>query len=421
MESNHQPLPPNEAARLLESLALGLTPPELASQIHVSRKLELQRINAGLRQVRNSASFLSILTAPNGSGKTHLLDITEQAATHQGIVVSRVAMQPEFRLRGNDKDSRALISTVITGLGVNGSVRGQGLETVLSLLRDRIIDGRTLTEKELVNAVWEHCRELTRHRLGDAVIEVVAAYFAAVEVQDAKQQARLLRWLRAGYDTRAAANKEIGIAGVIDGDSFLDYLRLVALLCRLAGLGGLLVTLDEAILLTRNLHGRDRDQNFDALLGIVNATAQGHAPGLGFIFGGTPDFLEHHSRGLLSHEALRTRLEEVGGKNSFAGPVMRLQPLTSEELFLMLRRTRTLLCTPVFIDTRLPEEALHAILGQTLKRLGAAETVTPREVVRKLAHVISALNQSPTARWQDVLQRNFPTTDNRNSITEPQQ
>lgn len=417
MEFNHQPLPTHDAARLLDSLALGLTPPEFASVLHVSRKAELVRLNAGLQQVRNGASFLGLLTAANGAGKTHLLDITEQAATHQGIVVSRVEMRPEFRLRGNDKDSRALISNAIISLRVNGSLRGQGFETILSLLRDRILKGRTLTQKELANAVWDHCRELTRYRLGDAVIEVVAAYFAAVEVEDAKQQARLLRWLRAGYDTRAAAYKEIGIAGVIDGDSFLDYLRLVALLCRHAGLGGLLVTLDEAILLTRNLHGRDRDQNFDALLGIVNATAQGHAPGLGFIFGGTPDFLEHRSRGLLSHEALRTRLEEVGGKNSVAGPVMRLQLLTPEELFLLLRRVRALLCTPAFIDTRLPDEALHAILGQTLKRLGAAETVTPREVLRKLAHVISALNQSPTARWQDLLQRNSQTAENR--ITTP--
>jgi len=410
MALNHQPLPLNDAAKLLDSLMLGLTPSEFAAPIHVSRKPELLRLNAGLQQLKAGASFFNVVTAPNGAGKTHLFDIIAQAATHQGLAVSRVEFRPEYRLRGNDRDSRALTSAVVTGLSLNGSA--QGLETILTTLKTRISDGRALTPDELTAAVWEYCRELTSHRLGDIVVEVVAGYLAAVEAQDTKRQARLLRWLRAGYDTRAAAQKETGINAVIDGDSFLDYLRLVALLCRAAGFGGLLVLVDEMILLTRNVHGRDRDANFDALLGIINATALDKAPGLGFILGGTPDFLEHRTRGLLSHEALRTRLEEVGGKNSFAGPVMRLQLLTPEELFLLLNRTRSLLCPPAFIETRLPDEALHAILGQTLKRLGAAETVTPRELLRKLAHAISTLNQSPTARWQDVLQRTSPSTDN---------
>ena len=67
-----------------------------------------------------------------------------------------------------------------------------------------------MSPEELTNAVWNHCREFSRHRLGDAVIEVIAAYLVAVETQDSKRQARLLRWLRAGYDTRAAADQGDG-------------------------------------------------------------------------------------------------------------------------------------------------------------------------------------------------------------------
>ena len=109
MTPNHQPLPAHDAQALLDSLAMGLTPPQFASLTHVSRKDELIRLDSGLQRLKHGASTFTILTAHNGAGKTHLLDITEQAALNQGLAVPRIEFRPEYRLRGNDRDSRAFI------------------------------------------------------------------------------------------------------------------------------------------------------------------------------------------------------------------------------------------------------------------------------------------------------------------------
>lgn len=71
---------------------------------------------------------------------------------------------------------------------------------------------------------------------------------------------------------------------------------------------------------------------------------QSSASHLGFLFGGTPEFLMDTRRGLYSYQALQSRLAE----NTFAreglidmsGPVLRLNSLTPEDMFVLLSNIR---------------------------------------------------------------------------------
>src|SRR5690606_26973757 len=108
--------------------------------------------------------------------------------------------------------------------------------------------------------------------------------------------------------------------------------KLLAVFVRMAGFGGLLVCLDEMVNLYKLTNTQARNANYEQLLRIVNDSTQGVAAGLGFLFGGTPDFLMDTRRGLYSYAALQSRLAEnsfaQGGLIDYSGPVIRLANLS---------------------------------------------------------------------------------------------
>ena len=83
---------------------------------------------------------------------------------------------------------------------------------------------------------------------------------------------------------------------------------------RQAGYKGLLVNLDEMVNLYKLHSGRARSANYEQILRILNDCLQGSAEGIGFLMGGTPEFVEDQRKGLYSYEALRSRL----ARNTFA-------------------------------------------------------------------------------------------------------
>src|SRR6202034_2118829 len=84
--------------------------------------------------------------------------------------------------------------------------------------------------------------------------------------------------------------------------------------------------------------------NYEVLLRVLNDCLQGNVVGLGFLFGGTNTFLEDRRRGVFSYEALATRLADnafaTTGLKDFSGPVIRLQNLSPEDLFVLLGNIR---------------------------------------------------------------------------------
>ena len=152
-----------------------------------------------------------------------------------------------------------------------------------------------------------------------------------------------LRWLRGEFTTKTEARAALGVRRIIDDENFYDSLKLLAAFCIKAGYSGLLVNLDEMVVLSERLpSARARQANYEAVLTMINDCLQGGVKNLGFVLGGTDEFVENPKRGLYSYEALRSRLAEnrfAGqGVKDFSGPVLRLQNLSPEDLFVLLRQ-----------------------------------------------------------------------------------
>ena len=199
------------------------------------------------------------------------------------------------------------------------------------------------------------------------------------------------------------------VAGIIDDDSFYDALKLMAAFVRKAGFGGLLVNLDEMVVLSHRLpSSKARQSNFEALLTLLNDCFQGSSRGIGFIFAGTDECLEDKRRGLFSYEALRSRLAEntlarEQGLVDFSGPVVRLQPLAPEDLFVLLKNIAFVHASGDPGKIAVSDEGIVATLRQASEKLGADYFKTPRDVVRSFVGLLNLLDQNPGKTWQDLL------------------
>ena len=158
---------------------------------------------------------------------------------------------------------------------------------------------------------------------------------------------------------------------------------------------------------------------------MLNDCLQGSAEGVGFLYGGTPEFLTDTRRGLYSYEALQTRLSEnkfaVDGVVDFSGPVIRLANLTPEDMYILLTNLRRVFASGNDEENLLPDEAIQSFMRHCSERIGDAYFRTPRNTVREFVHLLSALEQNPGLAWDDLLQKiNIEEGENPDSIPEPE-
>jgi len=165
--------------------------------------------------------------------------------------------------------------------------------------------------------------------------------------------------------------------------------------------------MDEMVNLYQITHGVARKNNYEQVLRIVNDCLQGSVEHLGFMMGGTPEFLTDSRRGLYSYEALRSRLQENtfadGEFRDLTGPVIRLASLSPEELYVLLENLRHVHAGGDESSYIVPDETLHAFMKHCSEVVGEQYFRTPRETVKKFIQFLSILEQNPGLDWQDVI------------------
>jgi hypothetical protein len=236
---------------------------------------------------------------------------------------------------------------------------------------------------------------------------VIGAYWRGHQEGDDSLKVAAVRWLRGEYTSKTDARNDLGVRSIIDDASVYDHLKLFSLFCVQAGYGGLMVVLDEMVNLYKLTNTQARRSNYEQVLRIVNDCLQGGARHLGFLMGGTPEFLMDTRRGLYSYEALQSRLAEnafaAGGLKDLSGPVVRLANLTPEELYVLLGKLRHVQASGDASAYLLPDDALHAFMEHCHTRIGAAYFQTPRTSIRAFVQLLAILEQNPGADWRALL------------------
>jgi hypothetical protein len=236
---------------------------------------------------------------------------------------------------------------------------------------------------------------------------VIACYWKGHDAGNEQLKTDAIRWLRAEFSTKTDARAALGVRTIIDDGSFYDHLKLLARLVRLAGFSGMFICLDELVNLYKLSNVQARNSNYEQILRILNDSLQGTSVGLGFVMGGTPDFLMDTRRGLYSYPALQSRLAEntfaVGGLVDFSGPVIRLNNLSPEDFYILLVKIRHVFAYGKSEDYVIPDQALKAFMEHCAKKIGAAYFRTPRNNITSFVNFLSVLEQNRQAKWQKIL------------------
>lgn len=400
-----------ERSAILSSLAAGVVPSIGLHHVQVGRKDEVEALLGDLRRIEEAGAALRVVVGRYGAGKSFFLNLVKTVALERKFVVARADITTERRLHGTGGQARSLFSELMRNIATRSRPEGGALanlvERWIADLAHEIKTGGG-SDEDVKARVNELCKPLQEHISGYDFATVLQQYYRGyVEQNEALQQAAI-RWLRAEYSTKTQARQELGVRSIIDDESVYDYLKLMSAFVRIAGYAGLLVCIDELVVLSHRLNNRvARNNNYEALLRILNDALQGSVQGLGFLFAATDDCMFDKRRGLFSYEALATRLAPnrfaSGEHTDLAGPTLTLSNLTPEDCFVLLHNVRRVHARGDETKSVLPEEAIVKYLEDCQRRMGAAYFQTPRDTVKDFVGLLSVLEQNPEARWHDLL------------------
>jgi hypothetical protein len=406
-----------EAKTILNSLSAGVVPRTGLRHISVGRLPEVAALKNDLDHNREGGATVRFVIGKFGSGKSFLLQLMRTYALESKFVVADADFSPERRLFGSGYEAIATYRELMKNLSTQTRPDGNALPTIIerwiSSIQTSIAteSGLDHASPEFVNQVknriFSTLNDMQELIHGFDFGSVLAAYYQGYAENNEELKSSALRWLRGEYTTKKEAYDALKIRTIINSDNFYDYLKVFAVFFKKIGYSGFTVCLDEAAYLYTITNSVSRKNNYEVILSIINDCLQGKASYIGFIFGGTPEFMEDQRRGLFSYEALRSRLAGnrfLGeGLQDFTGPVIKLSSLTAEEIFVLLQKIREIHQSQASAPVKMTDQDIHAYMEEMLHRMGAREFTTPRELIREFVNLLNLLVQYPDKTWQEIV------------------
>ena len=399
-------LKPRERDAIIQALRAGVVPKLGLRHIQVGRVREIEELVKDMDRIADGGSAIRFIIGEYGSGKTFFMNLIRLVALEKGLVVMFADLAPDRRIHATGGQARALYAEMTRNLSTRTKPNGGALASVVERFiskAHRDAETRDLPTGSVIREKLAHFEELTG---GFEFAEVVRRYWEGHDTGDEELKSSALRWLRGEFATRTDARKALGVRTIITDASVYDHFKLLSAFVCAAGYKGLLVGMDEMVNLYKLTSSQARNANYEQILRILNDVLQGSAQNLGFLMGGTPEFLMNTRRGLYSYEALQSRLAENtfarDGLVDLSGPVIRLGALTPEDLFVLLANVRRIMQTD---DNALPDSALEAFMLHCSERIGEAYFRTPRNTVTAFVNLLAVLEQNPDVEWSDLIEK----------------
>lgn len=394
-------VPKRVAAVILNSLKGGVVPRIGLPYITVGREVEIRALLTDLSLIADGGASFRFLVGRYGAGKSFLLQTIRTHAMGEGFVVADADLSPERRLQGGQGQGLATYRELIRNISTKTRPEGGALNLIL----DRWVASCADADESAVNAQLAPLEEMVH---GFDFTRMLHRYRAAVSEGDEEAMSRVTKWIRGEYRTKSEARAEHGSSTIISDDDWYDYVKLIARFLVCSGYKGMLVLIDELVNLYKIPNAITRQYNYEKILTMYNDTLQGKAQYLGMIMGGTPTSIEDRRRGVFSYEALRSRLAQ--GRfaredlKDMLAPIIRLQPLTYEELLVLIEKLMQIHAGYFGWTPTLTENDLVDFLKIEFGRVGADTHLTPREVIRDFIELLDILCQNPDANVAELLQ-----------------
>ncbi|RYY02185.1 MAG: ATP-binding protein [Gammaproteobacteria bacterium] len=398
---------PKERDAVLQSLRAGVVPRAGQHLIQVGRAKELESLIKDIERISDGGSAFRIVIGEYGAGKTFFLNLVRAIGMEKKLVTMHADLNPDRRLHASGGQARSLYGELTKNMSTRTKPDGGALAGVVEKFVASAKSDAKTSGKSTEDIIRSRLEQLTEMVNGYDFADVISAYYRGFEDGNEQLKADAIRWLRGEFSTKTDARAALGVRSCIDDASVYDQIKLLAKFVKLAGYGGLLVCLDEMVNLYKLANTQARNANYEQILRILNDSLQGTADGLGFVLGGTPEFLMDTRRGLYSYSALQSRLAEnsfaKAGLVDYSGPTMRLSSLTPEDFYVLLQKIRHVYAFGDVEKYLLPDPAIPAFMEHCATRLGDTYFRTPRTTITAFINLLAVLEQNPETTWASLI------------------
>ena len=400
---------PKEKNIIIQSLRGGVVPRLGLQHIQVGRNEELKSFVKNIETMVDGGTAFRLVVGEYGSGKTFFLSLVRSIALEKGLVVMNADLSPTKRLYSSSGQAKLLFSELTQSLSTRTKQDGGALSNILEKFISIARQEAQEKGRDVSAIIFEKLKDLNDYTDGYNFATAVSKYWEGYDTGNDVLKENALKWLRGEYSSKVETLRDLGIREYINDATFYNSLKLYSILVRKAGYKGLLINLDEMVNLYKIPTSVSRKSNYEVILNMLNDTLQGNLSGIGFVMGGTPDFLTDSYRGLYSYEALRSRLSENGFSNAlglidYNSTVLRLSNLTQEEFLVLLQNLRHVFACGKCEDYLLPDNALIAFMNHCANRIGESYFRTPRTTIKAFLDLLSILEQYPSVKWTDVIE-----------------
>ena len=409
-------IPKRIAQTLMNSLKGGVVPRVGLPYITVGRKDEIDALLHDVELIADGGASFRFIVGKYGSGKSFLLQTIRSYVMAKNFVVVDADLSPERRLQGTRGQGLATYKELVRNMSTKTKPEGGALPLILdrwisSVQQEVMVSSglsvtdpglAPLVEKKITAAIYS----LNEMVHGFDFARLLTVYYRAYLSGDEETKAKVLKWFRGEYATKTDARQELGVNIVITDDDWYEYLKLFACFLKQAGYAGLLVLIDELVNIYKIPNAITRQYNYEKILTMYNDAMQGKARHLGFILCGTPQCMEDPRRGVYSYEALRSRLAEghfSAGYKDLLSPVIRLQPLTNEEMLILVEKLADIHAGLYEYKQIVTQQDMVDFIEIEFGRIGADSHITPREVIRDFIEVLDIVYQNPGTKVRALL------------------
>lgn len=419
MTGTNQPKIPNRiASAVLNSLKGGVVPRIGLPYIAVGRKAEIDALLHDVEIIADGGASFRFIVGKYGSGKSFLLQTIRNYVMDRNFVVVDADLSPERRLQGTKGQGLATYKELVRNMSTKTRPEGGALTLILdrwisSVQASVAASGAFTPEdpaftKAVEQQIYSVINALNEMVHGFDFARLLTLYYRSYLADDADMKAKVVKWFRGEYATKSEAKAELGVNIIITDEDWYEYLKLFAMFLKNAGYSGMLILIDELVNIYKIPNSITRQYNYEKILTMYNDALQGKAQYLGVIMCGTPQCMEDSRRGVYSYEALRSRLAQGrfadDQTHDLLSPVIRLQPLTQEELLVLTEKLAQMHAGLYHYERKIGERELAAFLQAEYSRIGADTKLTPREVIRDFIELLNILYQNPSKSAADLLQ-----------------
>lgn len=411
---------PRQSSAILQAFSNGVTPRIGLEHVVVGRKAETSALLDDLdNHVSKGGASFRLLVGPYGSGKSFMLQVIRNYALQRNFVVADADLSAERRLTGTGGQGVGLYRELLKNMAIRTRPEGGAfaplLEHWINAVQENVLRTSNLSQNDpnfprLVHLkIQEILKSVSALSNSFDFARVIFLYWQAFQAGDEVKMQRAIRWLRGEYQLLNEVRLELQVNSMVTDKNWYNYLKLFASFFKLIGYQGLVIFFDEAVNLYKISSSVSRNNNYEQLLTLFNDVNQGVAQHISLIFSGTPQLVEDPKRGLYSYEALRSRLQESrftqAGQRSFSGPLIRLDALSNEEIFVLLQKLRDIHAHHYHYTSTISDQDLQQLMQVVTAQVGSAQQLTPREISRDLIEVLELLRRDTTLTFSEVIHK----------------